>query len=167
MSVSRMIHIVNLNLNAMKTTTQFILVVLVGLCSCEEDAGNPGSSNVEARLKTPEDSLFHQVMEGHDAGMAKIGRLKKYSSQLQAAIDSINKTSSAEKSEIPGLKRVKDSLDAANASMFTWMDGFKADTLTGMVTERMEYLEMQKASVTIVRDRIFNSLRLYDSLDRK
>jgi hypothetical protein len=86
---------------------------------------------------------------------------------LRSVIDSIQTNSPDDKSELSTLQRVKDSLDAANASMFTWMDGFKADSLTGMSAERIRYLENQKASVTIVRDQIRNSIRLYDSLDKK
>ena len=138
--------------------------MVVFFYSCEGDNSHDGTSSMKATLKTPEDSLFHQVMEGHDAGMAKIGRLKKYSRQVETTIDSISKNPKADKSQLSALRRVKDSLDTANAYMFIWMDGFKADTLIGTGAQRMQYLEMQKASVTIVWYRIDNSIRLYDSL---
>jgi len=148
----------------MKSLFRFSIVMVVFFCSCGGDNRHDGASSIKVTLKSPEDSLFHQVMEGHDAGMAKIGRLKKYSRQLETTIDSIAKNPKADKSQLLALARVKDSLDAANAAMFIWMDGFKADTLSGAGAQRMQYLKMQKASVTIVRDRIDNSLRLYDSL---
>jgi hypothetical protein len=150
----------------MKSIFRLSIAMVVFFCSCGGDNSHDGTSSMKATLKTPEDSLFHQVMEGHDAGMAKIGRLKKYSRQLETTIDSISKNPKADKSQLSSLRRVKDSLDTANASMFIWMDGFKADTLSGMGAQRMQYLEMQKASVTIVRNRIDNSLRLYDSLKK-
>lgn len=115
---------------------------------------------------TPSDSLFREVLAGHDEGMAKIGRLKKYSSRLNVVIDSIKKTTAASK-DVRALQRVKDSLDAATGSMFTWMEGFNPDTLTDMENERLEYLKKQKTSVTIVRNRIMNSLELYDSIEKR
>lgn len=118
-------------------------------------------------VKTPVDSLFEEVMQGHDAGMAKLGRLKKNSQLLSRQIDSLGKAGIKDKLSMAGMKRVKDSLEAAHAAMFEWMDGFKADTLVDAPAQRIEYLRGQKLSVDMVRDRIMNSLRLYDSVNKK
>ena len=154
----------HLILKKMKSLFPLLSIVVIFFSFCGEK--QPDKSGAARSPVNPEDSLFHEVMRGHDEGMAKIGRIKKYSGRLKSVIDSINGNSTADKSVLPALQRVKDSLDAANASMFTWMDGFKADTLTGM-SARMGYLEDQKASVKVVRDLIHNSLRLYDSLDKQ
>jgi hypothetical protein len=151
----------------MKGIQRILLILLFFLGSCGGNAPKESGSSNQRSSSTPEDSLFHDVLKGHDEGMAKISRVRRYSSRLKSVIDSIQTNSPGEKSELSTLQRVKDSLDAANASMFTWMDGFKADTLTGMSAERIRYLENQKASVTIVRDQIRNSIRLYDSLEKK
>ena len=157
----------SLILTVMKSLFLFLPVIVVFLSSCREKSPGESSASNQPRAASTEDSLFHEVLKGHDEGMAKISRIRKYSSRLNAVIDSIKTNSIGNKSELSTLQRVKDSLDAANAAMFTWMDGFKADTLTGMGAERIRYLHTQKASVTIVRDQIKNSLRLYDSLDKK
>jgi hypothetical protein len=151
----------------MKFTTQWIFVTLIILYSCGENSHKEEHAVEHAGSKNPSDSLFQEVMAGHDEGMAKIGRLKKYSSRLGFVIDSINKSTPGSKRDVLALQRVKDSLDAATGSMFTWMEGFTADTLTGMEPDRLEYLKTQQASVTLVRNRIMNSLRLYDSLDTR
>jgi hypothetical protein len=126
----------------------------------EEEAGSKNAST------DPVETVFQEVMKGHDAGMAKVGRLRKSSAQLGKQIDSLNKIGSKNSIRVASIKRVKDSLDAADAAMFIWMEGFKADTLTDVPDQRMRYLEKQKASVHIVHERIMNSLRLYDSLHK-
>src|SRR5436190_24156858 len=77
-------------------------------------------------LKSPEDSLYHDVMQGHDAAMAKMGRLRKYIDQVQHALDSINKLPS-QKTNISYQHRLIDlqkELNNADNDMNTWMEGF-------------------------------------------
>jgi len=150
-------------MNARQLICTFLFVGAFAACAGSTESEEAGTSNA---LGSPVDSLFHEVMDGHDAGMAKVGRLRKYSQQLAHQIDSITKSSNSS-SNITELQRVKDSLDRAHAAMFEWMDGFKADTLTASTDRRMQYLQAQKTSVLLVRDRIMNSIRLYDSLQGK
>ncbi|HSB91961.1 MAG TPA: hypothetical protein VLC28_02535 [Flavitalea sp.] len=150
----------------MKSLLPFLSVVILFVSSCGDKVEEKRPA-VNTRVQNPEDSLLHEVLKGHDEGMAKIGRLKKYSSRIQLIIDSIKTSRGTDKELVNYLQPIKDSLDAAHAAMFGWMDQFTADTLEAMTTERIAYLEAQKASVTIVRNRIRNSLRLYDSLDKK
>src|SRR5688572_4821257 len=100
----------------MKSLITFLSIIVVFFYSCGGNSpGETGSSDQRSAV-TAEDSLFHEVLKGHDEGMAKINRIRKYSSRLQAIIDSINTHSTGNKSALPTLQRVKDSLDAANAS---------------------------------------------------
>lgn len=132
---------------------------------CYACSDNPTSAPVAAPNQS--DSLFKLVMAGHDEGMAKVGRLKKYSARLQYLVDSLSASKSIDPQMIRRMKQTRDSLNAANDAMFVWMEQFSADTLQDDAAKRAKYLEAQKASVTLVRDRIFNSLALYDSLKIK
>ena len=72
------------------------ILLLTACNSGDEHAGHrmDGFSDV---AKTPEDSLFKLVMEGHDVGMAKMGKIKEAQKLAQAALDSLNKTTGGAK----------------------------------------------------------------------
>lgn len=117
-------------------------------------------------LKNREDSLYHDVMEGHDVGMAKIGQLKKQLTRVEQYLDSMNK-SSTQKSDLQykqALLNLKEDLSYADNAMFKWMDEFDVDSAKHDKTARITYLESEKLKVTKVRDNILNSLKKADSL---
>src|SRR6476646_7124039 len=72
--------------------------------------------------KTREDSLFHEVMQGHDAGMAKMGKLRKNINEAQRLLDSLikvpaKKINAAYKTSLTGLQTA---LKNANEEMTGW-----------------------------------------------
>jgi len=119
--------------------------------------------------KTREDSLFHEVMQGHDAGMAKMSKLRKNINETQRLLDSLNKVpaskiNAAYKTSITGLQTA---LKNANNEMNGWMDSFKPDSANGNKELRIKYLQGEKEKVTVVKDHIFSVLQQADSLLKK
>jgi len=119
--------------------------------------------------KTREDSLFHEVMEGHDAGMAKMSKLRKKINETQRLLDSLDKVSAkkinaAYKTSLTGLQTA---LKNANDEMTGWMDSFKADSANDNKEQRIKYLQGEKEKVTVVKEHIFSALQQADSLLKK
>ena len=148
----------------------FIAVCFFVLESCgnnnEETARKDGFTPV---LKTKEDSLFHEVMEGHNIGMAKTGQIKNYSERVKQALDSINQLP-VEKLDIlyqQALMDLQEDLNYANYSMNTWMDEFNADSVKDNEEKRIQYLEAEKTKVLKVKEAILGSLQRADSLFNK
>lgn len=140
-----------------------IAIVITSWLACnEEPAGR--KDGYTPQLKTKEDSLYHDVMQGHDVGMAKIGKVRKYIDQTQKAIDSINKLPKPDESYKRTLITLNDDLKTADSGMYAWMDKFRPDTLTDNKTLRIQYLESEKQKVEIVKENILNSLNRADSL---
>jgi hypothetical protein len=117
-------------------------------------------------LKTKEDSLLHEVMQGHDAGMAKVGKLRKNIQETQRLLDSLNKVP-ANKVNAAYKKSLIDlqtALNNANNEMNGWMDGFKHDSAVDNKELRIKYLETEKEKVTVMKEHIFSALQQADSV---
>lgn len=116
--------------------------------------------------KTREDSLFHEVMEGHDAGMAKTGKLRGNIKETRRLLDSIGKlpASKVNAAYKQSLVDLQTALNKANTEMNAWMEGFKVDTLSDNKELRIKYLEEEKAKVTVVKELIYSALNQADSV---
>lgn len=117
-------------------------------------------------LKTREDSLFHDVMQGHDAGMAKVGKLRKNINETNRLLDSLNKlpaskVNAAYKQSLTGLQT---NLNNANNEMNSWMESFKLDSASDNKELRIKYLQGEKEKVTVVKEHILSALQQADSL---
>ena len=145
-----------------------LTVVVIYLYACK----NTTSESSERKdgftpiLRTKEDSLYHEVMQGHDIGMAKMSRLRKHIRHVQQALDSIRKVPSKkmDKEHQQALLDLQEDLNYADLSMFTWMEEFKVDSAKTDTKKRLTYLESEKVKVEKVRDNILNSLQRADSL---
>jgi paraquat-inducible protein B len=117
-------------------------------------------------LKTKEDSLYHDVMKGHDAGMARVGKLRKNINETQRLLDSLNKLAAKNinTSYKQSLTNLKTALNNTNNEMNTWMDGFKVDSATNNTELRIKYLQEEKEKVTVVKEHILSALQQADSL---
>ena len=117
-------------------------------------------------LQTKEDSLFKEIMEGHDYGMARMGKISKYRSQLKKKLDSINLL------QIPkidlqyhkSLIELQKKLDDAEYAMNVWMEEFKIDSAKENKDARLKYLEEEKHKVQLVKEAILRSLQSADSI---
>jgi hypothetical protein len=146
----------------------FTLFFLAGLASCknapkQEQERTDGFNPV---LKTREDSLFHDVMEGHDMGMARMGKISRYLSQVQKALDSLNKlpASKVDTKYQQFLIDLQKELNYADYGMNTWMEEFKVDSAKGEKEKRIQYLEAEKVKIQKVKESIIGSLKRADSL---
>jgi len=131
-----------------------------------KEKAKPGCTNgYTPILKTSEDTLFHEVMKGHDTGMAKMGKISKYIKQSEQVIDSLKKLPSnpINRDKISQYENLKVQLQEADDDMFEWMKNFKADTLEGK-PERIGYLKKEKIRVEKVKMKIFEAIAVGDSL---
>jgi len=126
-----------------------------------EEAGND--------KKALQDSLYKVVDRGHNEGMAKYGKLNRSITEVQRALDSINKlqASKVDTAYRRRLLALQEDLSYALMSMDKWMTEFKHDSAEGNPDQRIDYLESEAAKVTKVRDNILNSLQRADSLLKK
>lgn len=146
--------------------TIFACVLILGLLGCgSEEQGPERKDGFTPVLETREDSLFHDVMEGHDEGMAKMGKLMRYQRFTRASIDSLNQLPNEKVS--PGVigrySQLLQKLVLADDAMNQWMGNFKADTLKDNIPARERYLLSEKLKVEQVRDLILDAERIGDS----
>jgi hypothetical protein len=128
----------------------------------EHKAGPPGP-------KTQEDSLFHDVMAGHDAGMAKVGKLRGNIKETNRRLDSLDKVPAKQVNANykKALIDLQASLNKADVQMNDWMTNFKVDSLSDNKELRIKYLQEEKAKVTVVKELIFSALNQADSVLKK
>lgn len=145
----------------------FVVLAAMAAIACNDaPTDNKRTDGYGDKPQTKEDSLHHEVMEGHDIGMAKMGKLRKYMATIQQQQDSIQKLPAAkqDQSYLQTLTTLKDELANADKAMNDWMDGYKDDSAKGNESLRIQYLESEKDKVTIVKDMILHSMQRADSL---
>ena len=140
-----------------------MLVIIIAACGEETTSRKDGFTPV---LNTREDSLFHEVMEGHDIGMARMSKITKYLNQIQKALDSITKLPAAKIDENyqQTLIDLQEDLNYAEYGMNTWMEEFKIDSAKENSEKRIQYLESEKLKVVKVKEAILESLQRADSI---
>lgn len=153
----------------MKTFASLAVIsMMVVSCGNAEEKGAERKNGYSEEPKTSIDSLYKQVMDGHDVGMAKMGALRKYNGIAQAQIDSIQKLPPAkqDKAYLTELTTLKEMLTSAEKGMNDWMNDFNLDSAQGPgASER--YLKGQVPVVETVKHNILNSLQKADSLLKK
>jgi paraquat-inducible protein B len=137
--------------------------------ACNDASQGETSENKNAfspALKTKEDSLFHDVMKGHDAGMAKVIQLQKKIAVTTHLLDSLDKLPA--KKVNAAYKRSLTSLQAtmkkADDEMTSWMNGFKFDSAVDNKELRIKYLQEEKDKITVVKEHILSAMQQADSL---
>ncbi len=144
-----------------------ISLLVPGACknsdSSEKNERKDGFSNIP---KNKEDSLFHEVMEGHDIGMARMSKITKYLTRIQNALDSINKLHAAKIDEEyqQTLIDLQEDLNYAEYGMSKWMEEFRIDSAKDNKEKRIQYLESEKSKVAKVKEAILGSLQRADSI---
>ncbi|MBL7736002.1 MAG: viral A-type inclusion protein [Chitinophagaceae bacterium] len=116
-------------------------------------------------LETRQDSLFHEVMEGHNVAMAKMGKLAGYRKQAQQALDSLASAGKhANTTLATALQSLSEELKNADEGMNRWMEEFVVDSAENNEALRLVYLESEKEKVNKVKDEILSALQKADSL---
>lgn len=149
--------------NMKKLFIPALAVFLLVACGEGSTERTDGFSEVP---KTAEDSLFRDVMDGHDEGMARMGKMTRYRKQISEQVDSLSKlTPSASQERLKViLQQLDEQLKSAEDGMNEWMDNFSLDTAQDEGPDRRPYLEAEKFKVTQVRDRILEAVQKADSL---
>ena len=117
------------------------------------------------------DSLMEQVMDGHDAGMSKYGKMQGYKKQIDFLLDSISKLpAKAREASAPYQEKLQaagQQLATALAQMDKWMEEFNMDSAATDLQKRIQYLSEEKDKVGKVKSLILESVGKADSLLRK
>ena len=143
----------------------FLLVNTLAI-SCNEPSSTDRPDAFSEKPKTLEDSLLHDVLEGHDVAMSKMMKLSKYQDRVKAQLDSFVKVPAAKQNREYGvtLEKLQESLSYAEMAMNTWMTEFKVDSLKDNPDLRIQYLQTERIKVAKMRDAVLNSLAQADSL---
>lgn len=145
------------------------IVVLTGLALALISCGGDGSKQKSPEAKLA-DSLYKDVMNGHDVGMAKMGRLTRAEQTTRRLLDSIkNLPAKAQRSAEPlriKLDSLQKDLSYAEFAMNKWMEEFNIDSALNQLDQRIEYLKSEKIKVSKVKESILNGLEKADSVLR-
>ena len=146
----------------------FLCAISVG-CSNASDHSEHRKDGFSDNAKTPQDSLYQLVMDGHDVGMAKMGKIRSYQQQAQKALDSIQKlpASSGKERLQQTYMSIQEDLNFAEYSMNTWMEEFIPDSAKDNPEGRLTYLKTEHEKVEKVKNNIQLSLQRADSLFKK
>ncbi len=142
----------------------FFIIVgsLLFLFACNNQSAEPEENQSLA------DSLFEQVMAGHDVAMPKMNKLERLQREVRAAIDSIAKLPASKRDGLNEYTRLLDStmkaLDYADFAMTQWMGEFKYDSLKNNEPERAKYLQRELEKVNKMKDAVLGSIVLADSV---
>jgi hypothetical protein len=151
-------------MNKFSSALLFLVVICINACDNNDKKIN-GSQEVS---KTLVDSLEAEVMDGHNVGMAKYGKLTAMQNEAQRYLDSIatlpEKAQAAAaplKSKLEGL--IND-LQSAKTGMDKWMEEYNMDSAVNNLEQRIKYLSEEKLKVSKVKESILNGLQKADSL---
>lgn len=154
-----------------KSLLSAILLIILVACnnSASSDAASDRKDGFSEKATTKEDSLLKEVLDGHDVGMARMGKISKYLKQIQAELDSMVKlpAKSINKDYQQALVDLQEDLNYAQFGMNEWMDKFVLDTLSDKPELRIKYLENEKMIVGKVKENILSGLARADSLFQK
>jgi hypothetical protein len=143
----------------------FALSPILFLVSCNNDSSTGSSSE-----KATADTLYHEVMEGHNVGMAKSMRLEGAQKQVQSLLDSIGKLP-AKAQQAAGVAKarldsVMKQLQYADFAMEKWMKEFNWDSSSNDLKVRIKYLTEEKLKINKVNNAILDGLGRADSAIR-
>jgi hypothetical protein len=146
----------------------FALLVTISIVACNDAANEHKGHGKDNEPKTQADSLMNEVMDGHNIGMAKMGKLTRAEQTTRHLLDSIAKLPAKARQAAEPLKTKLDSLQKdlsyAEFAMSKWMDEFNMDSAVNDAKQRIDYLGSEKLKVTKVKEAILNSLQKADSL---
>jgi hypothetical protein len=142
----------------------FVLFTIY-LASCNDaEKGNAADKESKAQI----DTLFTDVMDDHNIGMAKMGRLTRAEQTTRRLLDSIQKLPAKARQAAEPVREKLDSLQKdlsyAEFAMNKWMEEFNMDSAINNAKERIAYLSLEKVKVSKVKEAIMSSLVKADSL---
>lgn len=142
-----------------------LLVILFASCGNAGSGDSKVASNDTAAAATAQaDTLMQQVMDGHNEGMAKYGKIRSVQARLTQMLDSLKKLPSADATLKSTMESVLNDVNNAKNHMDVWMESFSMDSAENNIPVRIQYLTDEKKKVEEVKDAILNSLSRADSL---
>ncbi len=142
----------------------FLAFCFLTACNNTDNKANTGRKV----SKTLVDSLEAEVMDGHNVGMAKYGKLTAMQNEAQRLLDSISKLPAKAREAMAPLKTRLDGLvedlRSAKSDMDKWMDEYNMDSAVNNIEHRIKYLIDEKFKVSKVKEAILNSLQKADSV---
>src|SRR5688572_26002983 len=131
--------------------------------SCNDESTNSASSGDKAEA----DTLYKQVMNGHNIGMAKMPRLEEAQANVRRMLDSIGRLPESARQASADLKtrleKLSTEIQQAQDGMNKWMENFNYDSAKNDLSQRIKYLSDEKVRVTKVKEDILRSLQQADS----
>ena len=144
-----------------------IIFLAFGFLAACNNTGKKTNTGNEAS-KTLADSLESEVMDGHNVGMAKYGKLTAMQNEAQRLLDSIAALPAKAREAMTPLKTKLDGLvedlQSAKSGMDKWMDEYNMDSAVNNIEQRIKYLTEEKIKVSKIKESILNSLQKADSL---
>jgi len=141
--------------------------VFIIINACNNKKTETKDTGGEVKLITG-DTLMTTIMDDHNIGMARMGRLGIAQGRIQSIIDSIERLPAKSKQALAPYKikldKLFQDLKTAKSGMEKWMDEFNMDSAVNDAKKRMKYLTDEKLKVSKVKDNILSSLQRADSL---
>jgi Prokaryotic membrane lipoprotein lipid attachment site len=152
-----------------KIILPFLILSVLAACNSKEDKKHEGHSGHTKEIPaTKQDSLYAEVMAGHDEVMPKIGAVKGAQKEAQRLLDSVVTLPAKAQAGAAALKTklqtLINDLNYADFAMDKWMVEFNMDSVKDDIEKRIQYLTDEKMKVGKVKDAIINSLATADSL---
>jgi len=151
-------------MNKFKLVIFFLAIGFLTACNNRDKKTNTGNKDP----KTLTDSLEHEVMDGHNVGMAKYGKLTAMQNEAQRLLDSIATLPAKAREAMRPLKTKLDGLvedlRSAKSGMDKWMEEYNMDSAVNNIEQRIQYLTTEKIKVSKVKEAILNSLQKADSV---
>lgn len=145
-----------------------LLLILFTACNNSDRKQTGDNTHKTDEPKTQADSLMAAVMDGHDVGMAKYGKLNAMQKKVQEVLDSIAKLPARGQQAAAPYKAKLDAAakDLTNAltAMDKWMEEFNMDSAVNNMEQRIKYLTEEKWKVGNVKTAILTSLQKADSI---
>jgi hypothetical protein len=137
-------------------------------CNSSDKKHEDHSGHTTNTPKTQEDSLFADVMDGHNVGMAKMGKIRAMQAEVRKVLDSIATLPAKAKQAAAPLKDKLDGVAAdlnyAEMAMDKWMTEFNMDSAKNNIEQRIKYLADEKLKVGKVKEAILSGLERADSI---
>ena len=157
-------------MNKFKLAIIFLAFGFLAACNNKKSADSKGvlGGKDGETYRTIADSLEHGVMDGHNAGMAKYGKLTAMQNEAQRLLDSISKLPAKAREAMTPLKIKLDALvedlRSAKDGMDKWMEEYNMDSAVNNIEQRINYLTSEKIKVSKIKEDILNSLQKADSV---
>jgi hypothetical protein len=143
----------------------FFGVIILMFAACADDAPSDRKDGYSQTSRSPEDSLFQEVMDGHDVAMAKQSKLLGYRKEVDKKLDSLKNARSPSKASQEKIYiSLGTELKNAEDHMNTWMQEFIIDSAENDTKRRLEYLQSEKLKVLKVKEEILEAVGRADSV---